>query len=156
AEVADVALESKHRHLACAEDFLEAPRFPGVAFFGAQAVGVHVIDFVRTDAGVGQGSADGARQSRPLAVAVESGPEADYLGVDARAAAASMFQLFQYEHAGPFAQHHAVAVAVERAAGALGGVVAHGAILEKALAGQAQGVDAALAAADQEEIGSVA
>ena len=72
------------------------------------------------------------------------------------AALAGVFQLFETNTPAAFADDHAVAVAVERPAGLLRRVVALRQRLEQALADQAQRVDLALGAADEEEVGLVA
>ena len=51
--------------------------------------------------------------------AVGAGAVAEHLGVDPGAAGLGVLQLLEHQHAGAFAEHEAVAVAVERPAGAL-------------------------------------
>ena len=50
--------------------------------------------------------------------AVGADAVAEHLGVDLRAAGLGVLQFFEHQHAGPFAEHEAVAVAVEGPAGA--------------------------------------
>ena len=66
-------------------------------------------------------------------VAVGVAAEADDLGVDGRAARLRVFELLEHQRAGAFADHEAVAVAIERARRLLGRVVAR--------AGREQGVE---------------
>ena len=49
---------------------------------------------------------------------VGAGAVAEHLGVDPCAAGLGVLEFFQDQHAGPFAEHEAVAVGVEGAAGA--------------------------------------
>ena len=49
--------------------------------------------------------------------AVGAGAVAEHFAVDVRAAGLGMFEFFEHQHAGAFAEHEAVAVAIERAAG---------------------------------------
>ena len=93
-------------------------------------MGVDVVDDVRLDAGRLEGRAHhaiGAVAVLGLAGHVEGvagHAVADHLGVDRRAAAPRELQLLEDEDAGALAEHEAVAILVERPAGALRVVVA--------------------------------
>ncbi len=67
-----------------------------------------------------------------------------------------MLELFEDEHAGPFAQDEAVAIAIERAAGSLGLVVAGRKRGQADEAGHAEGMDHAVRAAGEDHIGTAA
>ena len=113
-----------------AEDLLDGPRLGHVAELGAGAVGVDVVDVVGIEPGVlegqlhghGRAGAFGMRGGDVVGVGRAAG--AEQLGVDRRAALAGVLELFEDEDAGPFAEDEAVAVLVERPAGARRVVVA--------------------------------
>ncbi len=95
-------------------------------------MGVDVADRVGVELAVAQGQVHrpgragaGLVGLRDVA-AVGAGAVAQHLGVDAGAASLGVFQLLEHQHAGPFAEHEAVAIAVERAAGLWRIVVAFG------------------------------
>ena len=67
-----------------------------------------------------------------------------------------MFQLFQDEHAGPFAQHESVAVAVERARGLGRLVVVRAQRRQQVEAGDAERMDHAVRAAGEHHVGLAA
>ena len=121
---------------------------------------VDVVHFVRCHAAGGERHAhgvDGAaafRMGRGQVVGVAGGAVAGQLGVDARAALPGVLQLFHHQHAGTLADHEAVAAAVERPAGLLGGVVvARADRLQGAEAGHRQRGDRRLGAAAQDHVG---
>jgi hypothetical protein len=139
-----------------AEHLVDPPGLPGVRLDAAEPLGVDVVDLLGADAGVGQGGADRPGQARAGAVGVEGGAEADHLGVDLRPALLGVFQFFQHQHPAALAEHGTVAAAVERPARLRRLVVAVRQPLEQAHPHQAERVDLALGAADQEEVGLVA
>ena len=81
---------------------------------------------------------------------------ADDLAVDPGPACPGVLELFEDEHAGPLAEDEAVAIAVERAAGALRLVVAGGKGGQEDEAGHAEGVDHAVRAAREDHVGVAA
>ena len=93
-------------------------------------MGVDVVDVVGVPAGVAEGGPH--RLGRADALLVRGGDvvgvgrvaAAEHLGVDRRAARLRVLVLFEDQDAGPFAEDEAVAVLVERPAGALRVVVA--------------------------------
>ena len=81
---------------------------------------------------------------------------ADDLAVDLGAAGLGVLQRFEDHHAGPFAQHEAVAVAVEGPRG-LGGLVVAGAQGgQQVEAGHAEGMDHGVRAAGEHHVGLAA
>ena len=86
---------------------------------------------------------------------VGAGAVAEHFGIDRRAACLGVFQFFEDEHAGPFAEHEAVAVAVERPAGLLRIVVALGEGPHAGKAAEAHRRDRGFAAAGDHHVGIV-
>src|SRR6185437_1442788 len=119
---------------------------------GGQAVGINVIDFLGANPGVGQGGADSSRQTIALKPRIESRSEADDFRVNPRPASLRVFQFLDHEHASPFAKHEAIAFAVKRPACLLRSLVAMREMLEQTLSDQAQRIEFAFRAADEEEI----
>ena len=95
----------------------------------ARAVSIDVTDRRRRQLGIGERQLHrhlhrlGAGLGDVTAVAV--GAETDDFGIDRRAARLRMFELFENQRAGAFAEHQAIAIGVERARRGIGGIVAH-------------------------------
>src|SRR5207245_2865300 len=126
AQVAEIALGSKHGYgaLAVTKNFLDAARLPDVRFQRAKALSVDVVDIFGTDAGFRECLADSAGQAGTRTTAVKARSKAGDFGIDARAAAAGKFPVFDRQHAGAFAQNDPVPVALERARSLLRCIVA--------------------------------
>src|SRR5207244_855937 len=121
-----------------------------------EAVGVHVIDFFGADTSLPHGAADRPRQAGAAASAIKGSAETDNLSINASAAPPRVLQLLERQHAGPFADDQAVAMPVERPAGFFRPVAAQRQRLEQTLTHQAERVDFAVGAADQEEVSLIA
>ena len=93
-------------------------------------MGVDVIDLVGSNSSVGERSshdphcaiAVGARRGDVIGVAGH--PVSDNLRVNGGPSSEGMLQLFQDEHAGAFPHDEAIALAIERAAGFCGFLIA--------------------------------
>ena len=107
-----------------AEDPFDGDRFGLIAQRRAGAVGVDVADVGQVELGVAQspfhrpGGAGPAFVRMGDVAGIGAGAVAEHFGEDVRSASFGMLQFFEDEHAGPFAQHETVAIAIERPAGA--------------------------------------
>ena len=72
--------------------------------------------------GIREGSGDDAGQAQPILLTIESRGEADDFRVDRRTAALRVLPLLEDKDAGSFRQDVAIAIAVKRAGG-MGGIV---------------------------------
>ena len=114
-----------------AENCADRKRFVAVVFARARAMSVDVVDFGRLDPGVGNRQSD--RFDRPLAVwmlirdakGVGRAAESDHFGQDRGPVIDGMFQSFQNDDAGSFADHEAVARRIKGPTGGSGIVVSH-------------------------------
>ena len=137
---------------------LDGQRLGHVVQGGAGAVGDDVVHLLRLQSGRSQGAAHGPGRHLPrgfrggdvVGVAGEGAP--GQLGVDAGAAGQGVLQPLHHQGHRPLAEDEAVAVAVEGAAGALGVVVAAGEGAHVVEGGDGQGVEAGLAAADDDHV----
>ncbi len=120
-------------------------------------MGVEIVDLVGIDAGAAQrldhAAARAVHVGRSHMVSVGAHPEADKLGVDARAALPGTLIVLKHQHAGTLAHHEAVAVAVPGAAGGGRIVVARGQRLHRVEATDAQRRDSRLGAAGHHHVG---
>src|SRR5262249_7337824 len=86
---------------------------------GAGAVSVDVIDISVIDAGFSQSFRDGPSSTAGFGVglrdsiSIETAAQAKNLGVNRCPSGLGSFQLFEYQHAGPFTQNETVASAIE-------------------------------------------
>ena len=107
-----------------------ALRFGRIVQARRRAMGIDVIDVLRLDARVFQGSVIAPRRRlaglvrRHLVKRVAGEGEAEHLAIDARAPVGRVLDRFEHQHPGALAGHEAVAITVERPAGLLGCVVA--------------------------------
>ena len=117
---------------------------------------------VGIEPGVGQGLLHAGDRASALVVAVGD-PEgvgrravADDLAVDPGAAGLGVLELLEHQHPGPLAQDEAVAIAIERTAGACRLVVAGREGGQEDEAGHAEGMDHAVRAAGEDHVGTAA
>ena len=142
-----------------AEDLLHGAGLGQVAERGAGAVGVDVVDGIGGELGVVEAELHGAGGAAAFLVgggdvrAVGRHAVAEQLGVDPRPAAAGDLFGLEDQDAGPFGQDEAVAVAVERAAGAGRVVVAGRQGPHRGEPAQAHVGDRRLAAAGDHDVG---
>src|SRR5690554_4473546 len=105
-----------------AEHVLDGLRFGFIAKRRAGAVRVDVVDLFRRQSAVVEGIGHGSRGAIAVFVwlsdmaGVAARPKPHDLAVDPGAAGLGVFELFEHENAGAFAEHKTVAIDVERAA----------------------------------------
>ena len=87
---------------------------------------------------------------------VGGGAVAENFAVDFRAAGFGVIELFEDDHGGAFAEDEAIAIFIEGARGFGGGVVAGGEGGEQIEAGDAEGMDHAVRAAGEHDVGFAA
>ena len=163
-QMADHRLDRRQRQRLgpLAEDALDGRRFHQVVEPRAGAVGVDVIDVVTIDAGLAQGLGDGPGGAAASGiglghrVGVEAAAQAQHLGVNRRAALPGMFQFLQHQHAGPFAEHEAVALAVEGPRHFRGRPFGPAQRPQGRVGQDQQRIDAAIGAAGQDHVGVAA
>ena len=113
-------------------------------------------------AGIGEGLADAGDGAAAFgmgvgdAVGVGGGAVAENFAVDFRAAGFGVIELFEHEHAGAFAEDEAIAIFIEGARGFGGSVVPGREGGEQVEAGDAEGMDHAMRAAGEHEVGFAA
>ena len=90
------------------------------------------------------------------AIGVGGGAVAHDFAVDRRVPRLGMFELFQDEHAGPFAQHEAVAVVIEGTRGVSWGLRWRREGREQVETGDAERMDHAVCAAGEHHVGIAA
>src|SRR5262249_51182877 len=108
------------------EHFRQAAGLPSVAIDRAQAIGVHVINIAWFDGGLSQRGANGARHAGAALAPTDGRTEAEDVAMDWGFATPCVFEIFQSEHARPFADDPTIAIAIERAARLCRRVVAAG------------------------------
>src|ERR1700693_414712 len=102
--------------LVFAEEIADGVRFKRVADRRRSAVGVDVINFVGTDAGIARRVAHYAESAFVLGsglghvIGVAAHAITGDLGKNRSAAPFGMFEFFEHENAGAFAHHKAVAI----------------------------------------------
>ena len=130
-----------------------------VVDLGAGAVGVDVADVLPGQAGVLERALDAGDGAAAFGMAVGHAEGvggravAGHFGVDAGAAALGVLQLFEHQHAGPFAQDEAVAVQIERPRRLLRVLVVGRQGRQQVEAGDAERMDHAVRAAGEHDVG---
>src|SRR5262249_12318415 len=134
-------------------------RFDFVIDLGAGAVSVDIanVGWVKSavldccfNAGNG---ATAVRVAVGDAEGVGGGTVTGDLGINVCAAVAGVLQLFEHEHAGTFTEHEAVALQVKGPRSLFGGIVAGGQGREKIEPCHTKGIDHAMGAAGEHDIG---
>ena len=138
---------------------LDGERLNAVVHARARAVGVDVVNVVEAKARVGECQTDarrcppafGVRVGDPIGIGGRA--VADQLAMDVGAAPLRVLQFLQHHHGRPLAEHEAVAVVVKRPAGPSGFFVAGGEGREQVEPGDAEGMDHAVRAAGEHDVG---
>lgn len=141
------------------ENRLDGSRFDGVVFLSSSAVGGDVVDILGAYAGLFECALHGGDGSASFgvdvgdAVGVCAGAEPDDFGDDVGSTVLGVFKCFEDDHAAAFAEDEAITGEVEGAGCASGVIVAIGKGGETIEPGDAEGMDHAVSASGDHEVG---